>query len=716
MKKAFTMLMAAATLAGSDATPAAPVPMVRFCDDAPFTIERGQPYNVLKMMDSRKQVARKAAARDASQSVTLTLHLDMDWNEYYLQLVQMKSADDGAYGFVMNGDDKVELTAAPGTYTLIVPFSNIGVAGAPGYSYVILENIELDGDKELTVSPYDATEVITFKSVLPDGSEPKLPTSPTSESDNVDKTHATVNDMETATVVSSDELGSVFVSVMNQVKESDDGLDGLAQLNFAVTPLGENWHFSQTRCMMTPDNKYYMTHTAVNGSSQTPAVNAPEFIEYEYDFAENPGASLISSKGSKQGYCIEYMVNGCIDTMGFILYGRDEYRYFLAKPTPADTPTYSTGYGLYVAKVDVDRDIVYDWGAVPDIRALGSPIVVWDDATDELSYLYGGSWFAGSPLWWVEDGSDPQAFPGNPNFASTPSAQKYALGAAAPVCEGLMTAYEAGDGKYDLYFSASYQGLYGEPRWSDTAFTTAFITTDDGKETVCDYDEVDSYLRLLNQDGRLAGKFSIELDNDLNVAVDDIAGYNISVSTVQDGAGKDVVPPTVTMLQLRNTSGEVDNRFDSADQGELLFTGGDFSLIEGRHSYWECAPADVKVEYAPAEGEDFKELAVEEVPENYSMPYFGHFWKSSLKDVEGKSENGWFKLRVTLTDAAGNSQEQTMWPAFYIKDSLGVESAIANDASAPEYFNLQGMRLARPESGSLVIRRQGGTVSKILVK
>ena len=98
------------------------------------------------------------------------------------------------------------------------------------------------------------------------------------------------------------------------------------------------------------------------------------------------------------------------------------------------------------------------------------------------------------------------------------------------------------------------------------------------------------------------------------------------------------------------------------------------------------------------------------------MPYFGHFWKSSLKDVEGKSENGWFKLRVTLTDAAGNSQEQTMWPAFYIKDSLGVESAIANDASAPEYFNLQGMRLARPESGSLVIRRQGGTVSKILVK
>ena len=124
----------------------------------------------------------------------------------------------------------------------------------------------------------------------------------------------------------------------------------------------------------------------------------------------------------------------------------------------------------------------------------------------------------------------------------------------------------------------------------------------------------------------------------------------------------------------------------------------------------------MKVEYAPADSEDFKELAVEEVPENYSMPYFGHFWKSSLKDVEGKSENGWFKLRVTLTDAAGNSQEQTMWPAFYIKDSLGVESAIANDASAPEYFNLQGMRLARPESGSLVIRRQGGTVSKILVK
>lgn len=33
-----------------------------------------------------------------------------------------------------------------------------------------------------------------------------------------------------------------------------------------------------------------------------------------------------------------------------------------------------------------------------------------------------------------------------------------------------------------------------------------------------------------------------------------------------------------------------------------------------------------------------------------------------------------------------------------------------------EYFNLQGMRVANPQAGTLVIRRQGDKVSKLIVR
>ncbi len=48
----------------------------------------------------------------------------------------------------------------------------------------------------------------------------------------------------------------------------------------------------------------------------------------------------------------------------------------------------------------------------------------------------------------------------------------------------------------------------------------------------------------------------------------------------------------------------------------------------------------------------------------------------------------------------------------------GIENVTATtDVNAPvEYFNLQGVRVANPEAGQLVIKRQGSTVTKIVVR
>lgn len=53
-----------------------------------------------------------------------------------------------------------------------------------------------------------------------------------------------------------------------------------------------------------------------------------------------------------------------------------------------------------------------------------------------------------------------------------------------------------------------------------------------------------------------------------------------------------------------------------------------------------------------------------------------------------------------------------------LPEDAGVGDVIADaDENAPvEYFNLQGQRIANPVAGQYVIRRQGGTVTKVIVK
>ncbi len=51
-----------------------------------------------------------------------------------------------------------------------------------------------------------------------------------------------------------------------------------------------------------------------------------------------------------------------------------------------------------------------------------------------------------------------------------------------------------------------------------------------------------------------------------------------------------------------------------------------------------------------------------------------------------------------------------------IGEFAGISNAIATDTeSTPEYFNLQGIRIANPSSGSIVIMRQGGKSRKIII-
>lgn len=54
--------------------------------------------------------------------------------------------------------------------------------------------------------------------------------------------------------------------------------------------------------------------------------------------------------------------------------------------------------------------------------------------------------------------------------------------------------------------------------------------------------------------------------------------------------------------------------------------------------------------------------------------------------------------------------------SFVLGNESGIDSVIAEDEAPVTYYNLQGQPVENPVPGTVVIRRQGDKVSKILVK
>lgn len=107
-------------------------------------------------------------------------------------------------------------------------------------------------------------------------------------------------------------------------------------------------------------------------------------------------------------------------------------------------------------------------------------------------------------------------------------------------------------------------------------------------------------------------------------------------------------------------------------------SGGDFNFVIGTQ-HFVFAPATWKVEVAPYNTENWSELAATEMPEYFRLPAHGSFYRATMAGKDLKSDNGWFKLRVTITDATGNYTKQTFGPAFYAADAVNAVGTVGAD-------------------------------------
>ena len=253
-----------------------------------------------------------------------------------------------------------------------------------------------------------------------------------------------------------------------------------------------------------------------------------------------------------------------------------------------------------------------------------------------------------------------------------------------------------------------YVGRYGESRHCDENETIITIKFNG--------EEIEDPANW-SPDGKGTWEFTV---SNTNIVVDGLQGENKTV-VYFDQTNEECTFPGIEMLHFRSEAGITD-RFATAADGTMEFMGGDFKFNyypDFRNGVYECQPMEVTVEYSPYGEENWRALAVEEVPELFQMPGWGYFYRASLADVTGKATQGWFDVRFKLQDEVGNWQEQVVSPAFRIDDLISTaveEVAAAGDAREVARYSVDGRQLSAPQPGLNIIRMSDGTSRKVWVK
>ncbi|MBO5539327.1 MAG: hypothetical protein J5980_00070 [Muribaculaceae bacterium] len=649
---------------------------------------------------------------------TVTFNLDYDHESFRAPYMVIIISEDMKVSYAFSsGEDQLLGQVAPGVYDFFLDFTD----RASTSTYVVIkEQVEINEDLTFNVSPSECVNQITTKCYGPDGEILKHGLCHFDESIGdyvIDET----SDIGSTSVKNFCFLKGLAGSLLSSStlfsgeQLSED--KRLGRKDFFVNDVSSRYLFVQERTSATNDatkaycNYYSTDDVKVGVLENNPEAYSAQIFNYKY----TPFGRTIN------GYALEldfwlFMNNLLVTNTGM---GRTN----LGLPKQSDC--YTGEVWLNIPEVDT---------CYPDMKILVQPLFAEDAVLIEpTSWTYGpaismhdgqkefvnfghnkrefGAMTSMNNLYNVS-GTDfygyasfVHQFLPSPEAFTYPSEQ--ALGVInnnCPINALKVQAYETSDA-VNVSMTSFYVGRYGETCFCDQGSTTSIKYNGE---------EVGSLTSNTEK-----GIYEVEIKNP-NIEVDDIPGQN-TTRVHFDQNQEDMTPPSIEMLHFKNGDGGVIDRFASADDGTMEFYAGDFNYHYYPELYsglFECQPVEVLVEYAPYGTETWNELAAEEVSELFHMPGWGHFYRGSLAGVTGQAEKGWFDLKVKLTDAAGNWQEQVISPAFRIDDLAysSVTTVGSDNAHEVARYNLAGQRVDADATGIVIIKMSDGTARKVMVK
>ena len=614
----------------------------------------------------------------------------------------------------------------PGTYDFIAVFSKVEQTSLLGVSYdawVIKEDVEVLGETTLGFDPTTATNHIALRSYNPDGEPTHLLRVIYDENFNCD---------------TLEESSIVEIFVENSIYHEDYGASYSYNTNLGFTEIefnpdcpfmgqlkGEEWFgdiyvndvsdkymFQQLRVMLNEDELYSTVIRAKGSDTQMATNDYTKYVDpIQFKFVNSPSKEKYDEENEYGDYGMWYF-SAYNKELPWEIYGlstTSNQVHNIRFCPPSTVPEYDNliDVGFMFFYSDACYTDTLDFGdgniAIKNLPANVSSQNIFPKANgNELNYSAIHTLFDEHSY---ANGAEGLNF----DYSNT----DLVAGATCPIAS---TGYYEElnlDGSVIPYIGTVYQGQMGEWRTADNLDATLELKADN-EVVAANAKELDNWMN--SGESHDPAKLTLSMTN-RNFKVDDIEGYNDMVFVV-DQNKDDHYAPSLTALQFRAADGFVTNRFEHAEAGTMAIMCGDFNQQTDADDIWfEYGDCDVTVEYAPNGTDCFYPVAMTKDESKFHMPGYGAYYSASLAAFTEYSANGWYDLRITLKDAAGNYQQQVISPAVRIgSGATSVTDIKTNDATEVARYTIDGCAISAPQAGVNIVKMSNGTVKKVLVK
>lgn len=557
-------------------------------------------------------------------------------------------------------------------------------------SYIIVrENVEINGDTNIEMSDSEAHNHITMKTVLPNGEELRI--------NSIDDTGTMLNDgnckqcAETIVLFRKDTNLVRALSKSAQVARYKSEIDGDIELNgdFYISDVSDALALSVIRKCTTIDYEVYTAVYEFGASinSDRELTNG-DWFKLQSDYAEVPDSEIKADGDYYQIASCNFFDDCDMDGINeCATYSTGKPYSYISLPEPT-----MTGMNLHRFLVIPGKAIGTNGqsGAMRDFyRLVVPPVAKLNGKMTHLVYPF--DYMGAMRVWYNKE--DPGFFLGrslyyHPRFSWAQEEDETPVyGGNVPITVLTMI---WDDFDINCWF-AGIVGRFGEQRDVDKYLIRATVEQDGEEVKNGNLNEVISWSYEACKPNPEAKAWKITSKNE-NVLIDGNIASNVTVAEFNTGR-EDFIPPTLTMLNFRNADDKIADRFEKPENGTLEFSATDATPhASAERNIW-CdfnGVETVKVEYSAEGANTWRELTVAEVPELFFTPGYGAFYRGSLKDVVNNSASKWYDLRVTVGDKAGNTQTQTLSPAFRIDEQLGLDNLTADRSIA---ISVEGKQL-----------------------
>lgn len=575
----------------------------------------------------------------------LTVTISTEDPKYDISYVTVMIVGEKSKKGIFSEDGQVSVELPKGDYAVFaeIEISDMDMMfGRGGFAW-ILKEITVGDNSSLTIDPAEATVDIVCRSVNPNGEEPMLPTDKYS-AEGMEGLEGNITYIDITSIATHSKFGEIFsretacnYEIVNETGGPSFNPQRLTDIH--INPLSDNFTIYQKRMMSTATDGFYFT-------AMRPVTGATKSVEGKFEteypvchticyksICETPSTVEIASPYKVNfGHYTMISAGSSIKIAGLNnIFDKERFMTCIADyaENVYDDDGEPKGTSVYYSRL---QGVTFDSEGNPAIEVvqLNSEYTTTDNPKDTYTPTEGHSAFS-----FAEAEAD------NKDGDSQPS-----------ILFSSRLVYDYDSEGLVWYCDPLPVGRRGEVRISDLPRMKIEQTTPDEKTTT----------------------ISAVLENTL---VDGVKGRTSASFTVKPEIN--LCPPVVQLLQFRNTSGRVTDRFANAADGMLRIAAGDFNQKTTdpetlSWTWFEVSPAEMTVEYSPLGADKWLELPVTERPE-WFVREFGHTYEGSLANVYAPDYKGWFDLRITLADSNGSTSTQTISPAFRIDRESGIAAA-----------------------------------------